>query len=181
MQEITLTSGVVVRCQAVPPMAVTEVVADHPDLSDPPIPYEQIEGIAGLTEAPAREGTDLYHEYYRERKRIEGLRAKLQDDFVWDYGVLDWKYPESKNVVDGIIEWKYSKSEFVDTPPKTWQFPQRIKDYGKLPRSGERGRRVDYIKYELLGTPDDVTSAQEIIYSIAPITGREVDLSLIHI
>ena len=161
MQEITLASGVVVRCQAVPPMAVTEVVADHPDLADPPIPYEQIEGIAGLTEAPAREGTDLYHKYYEERKRIEGLRTKLQDDFVWDYGVIEWCYPEDE--------------EFVDTPPKTWQFPQRLKDYGKLPRSGERGRRVDYIKYELLGTPDDVTSAQEIIYSIAPITTREVD------
>jgi len=49
--------------------------------------------------------------------------------------------------------------------PDGWQFPAALAWAGITPRPGPEGRRADYIEYELLRDPADLTAVQQIIFN----------------
>jgi len=163
VREFALPSGTaVVRVRPIPPMMIADVMADNPDLVDPPIPLVK---VSGVTEKwlPARAGQSEYEEWVRERKGIEVLRARVQTDHTWDYGVVEWKYPADAE-------------EFSAEPPKAWKFPQWLKDRGKKARPGRIGRRVDFIRYSLIQTTGDMEATQIVMYAITnPLRKEETD------
>jgi hypothetical protein len=152
-REFVLPSGTaVVRVRSIPPMLVADVMAGNPDLVDPPIPLVK---VSGVTEKwlPARAGQPEYEEWVRQRDELKVLRAQMQTDYTWDYGIVEWKRP-------------VSAEEFVSVPPKAWVFPQWLKDNGRKPRPGKIGRRVDFIRYTLFQTTGDMEAAQIVMYAI---------------
>ena len=62
---------------------------------------------------------------------------------------------------------------FADTVvPEDWQFPEFAKRQGVQPREGEDGRKVDYIRYELLKTAGDISQAEQ---AMSGLTQDEVE------
>lgn len=161
-REFVLPSGMaVVRVRPIPPMMIADVMADNPNLVDPPIPLVK---VGGVTEKwlPARAGQPEYEEWVQQRRGLEMLRGQVQSDHMWDYGVPEWKYPTDE---------KFSKE-----PPKAWKFPQWMKSHGKKPRSGKTGRRIDFVRYTLFQTNRDMEAAQIVMYAITnPLRPEEID------
>lgn len=159
MEELTLFDGVLVRLQPVPNLAVTEVVTHDPTLADPPLPRVEHVSQIGRKKLPAKEGEPAYEEWLAQVAEVEKLRLVVQQDFTWDYGVLEWSE-------DGGKTW-------IDEPPKGWKFPERLKKWGLEP--SRYGKRVDYVKYHLFRNGDDLNKAQHVVYGIAaPLTHEEV-------
>ncbi len=50
------------------------------------------------------------------------------------------------------------------TLPADWQFPAALQYAGINPRSGDVGRKLDYIEYALLATGEDVRIVQMAMY-----------------
>jgi len=48
--------------------------------------------------------------------------------------------------------------------PADWKFPEVLQYANLHPREGEAGRKLDYIEYELLLTPEDVTQVTAAMY-----------------
>jgi len=161
-KEFVLPSGsFVVRVRPVPPMLVAEVLDDNPELAEPPIPLVEVKG-ATTKSLPARPGEPEYDEYLAERKRREKLRDAAQSDLTWDYGIVGWKL--------------VGEDEFETDPPGGWKLPAILKEYGKKPRPGKRGRRVDYIKYALVTRAKDMEVVQMAMYGMSsPLSRGEVD------
>ena len=62
---------------------------------------------------------------------------------------------------------------FADTVvPDDWQFPEFARQKGIVPREGEDGRKVDYIRYELLKTAGDISQAEQ---AMSGLTQDEVE------
>ena len=62
---------------------------------------------------------------------------------------------------------------FADTVvPDDWQFPGWALSQGLKPREGADGRKLDYIRYELLRQADDVRKAQRAM--LGQLTPEEV-------
>jgi hypothetical protein len=62
---------------------------------------------------------------------------------------------------------------FADTVvPEGWEFPAFASRQGVLPREGEDGRKVDYIRYELLKTAGDIRQAEQ---AMTGLTQEEVE------
>lgn len=164
-REFTLPSGTaVVRVRPIPPMMVSDVMADNPDLVDPPIPLVEVKGKTTPDKfLPARAGEPEYEEWVRQRDELKVLRSQVQSDHTWDLGMVEWKRPAD---VD----------EFTNHPPKAWRFPQWMRDRGRKPRSGKIGRRVDFIRYTLIATGKDMEAAQIVMYTITnPLRSEEAD------
>lgn len=163
MKEITLSTGVIVRARPVPPLLAAGVVNRRLDLRDPVMPLVEIKGVAGVEIVPARPGERVYEEWLQKRAEIENERNRLQDDFIWAYGIISWKLPGAQR--------------FTDKPPAKWEVPQVLQDFGVEPRTETLGRKLDYIQVELLQTPGDVELAQGVILGdVAEITDGEVDI-----
>jgi len=163
--ELTLPDGsAVVVLRSVSPFVTADVVAANPELAKPSIPYVEAKGVAGSQMLPARPGQEEYVTWEREVERVDQLRSQLQEDFTWDFGIVKWKVPPEAD-------------EFADTPPRSWKFPPLLKEYGRQPRSGKRGRRVDYIRTTLLSSSRSLEAAQIVVYGLrgSPLTTEEVD------
>lgn len=159
MEELTLFDGTIVRLQPTPNLVVTEVVSRDPDLANPPLPQVEHKSKMGKKMLYAKEGEPAYAEWVEECARVEELRLRAQQDFVWDYGV---------------VEWTEDGETWVDEPPDSWTFPERALKWGLEP--SKYGERVDYIKYHLLRNGDDLNKAQRVVYGIAaPLTEEEVE------
>lgn len=161
-REFALPSGMaVVRVRPIPPMMISDVMADNPDLIEPEIPLVKIGGI-GEKWVPARTGQPEYEEWVRARKAVEKLRDQVHADHTWDYGVAEWKYPVGE--------------EFSSVPPKTWKFPEWLKNHGKKPRHGVKGKRIDFIRYTLIRTNADMEACQVVMYALTnPLREEETD------
>jgi hypothetical protein len=162
VKEITLSTGTIVRARPVPPLLAAGVINRRLDLRDPVMPLVEIKGVAGVEVVPARPGEQVYEEWLQKRAETTAERNRLQDDFIWAYGIVSWKLPGTQR--------------FTDKPPAKWVIPQVLQDFGITPRTETLGRKLDYIQVELLQTPGDVESAQGVILGdITEITDQEVD------
>jgi len=162
MREITLSTGVIIRARPVPPLLASELTAGNPDLRAPDMPYVDVPGVAGTEIVPARPGQPEYETWARERDRIDDARRRIHQDFIWGYGVISWRLP--------------GESKFVDTPPDDWEIPEMCSYLGFVPREGSAGRRLDYIKTEIITTQPDVESVMKVTIGFTDeITDEEVD------
>lgn len=165
VKEITLSTGIAVRCKPVPPFSVTDIVRvvtrNRPDLQMPPRPTEKIEGAAGTTEAYVRMGTPEYDEWWAKCQEVDERLREEREGITHDLGIVEWKFPDSE-------EWS-------SDPPKKWKLPESVTDYGVKPREGKKGKRIDFIRHELLTSPKDVTDITDVIFGpMAPITEEEI-------
>jgi hypothetical protein len=165
-KEFLLPSGsAVVRVRSVPPMMGPEILDQDPDLAEPPLPMVKVEGGQGIPDKmlPARPGEPEYEAYLQERKRREKLYEARQSDLTWDYGIVAWRRPPESE-------------EWGEDPPKGWKFPAFLTEYGRKPRPGKRGRRVDFVKYVLIVAARDMEAVQMVMYGMSkPLTREEVD------
>ena len=163
--ELTLPDGsAVVTFRSVSPFVQAGIVKDRPDLAKPKLPYVEAKGVAGSQMLPARPGQPEYAEWEQKVDEIAAKRSDVQEDFTWDYGVVRWKMPPNAD-------------EYADMPPKDWKFPPILTEYGRKPRSGKRGRRVDYIHITLLAASRNLETAQMVVYGLktSPLTIEEVE------
>lgn len=160
--EVVLSDGTVVRARSVPPLMVNDIVTRNPELRDPPLPMVTIEGVAGSETVAAREGEAEYIAWITARDEIEAKRREVQDDFTWAYGVISWK--------------RSGTEKFMSQPPPKWKVDPIMAEFGCVPRNGNVGRRIDYIKYELLNNTEDTFLVQKVILGdVATLTKEEVD------
>lgn len=165
-EQVTLKDGTELRCRPVPPHAALAIHAEY-DLPQPPTtPMKQVESKAGHSEplpiGPGDDGWDEFtaarDEWHTEYARIKDEIAKREGDFVLDYAVVEWKRPDG---------------EWLSEPPASWEFPRVLLRHGI--KAGEN-ERLDYIKYELLQSHDDILAVQNVALSSArPLSREEVD------
>jgi len=163
-EEIELSTGATVRVRGVPPLMVIDVVARNPELREPRIPLVDVESVGGTEVMPARPGEEVYEKWMQARQDVEEARPRLQDEFMWYWGVVSWKLPEM--------------DRFTARVPKGWKFPPELKEFGLQPREGARGKRLDFIRYGLLVTPSDVEKARNVMFDIGSLTAMEVDAAV---
>jgi hypothetical protein len=60
--------------------------------------------------------------------------------------------------------------------PNEWTFPEALRRVGIEPRTGDDGRRLDYIEYELLRSAQDVKAVQDVMYG--PLGEQEVEAAV---
>ena len=161
-KEIVLSSGIVVRVRPVPPLLVGKVITTRPDLQSPMAPLVEVKGVAGTEIMAARPGEREYEEWAQKCTELRIIRDELQDNFIWNYGVVDWKHPGEKR--------------FTTEPPKDWVIPKLLSKFGLMPRTDdELERRLLYIQTVILATPEDLERTQEVILGeTTTITEREV-------
>jgi len=157
--EITLADGTVVRCEAVPFLADTEIIAAMPECRMPSPPVEVVNSKHGPTTATARPGTPEYNAWEVEADRVRAERARVERQAPFFLGVHSWKLSEEK--------------KFSEDVPKDWEFPRRLVALGVPPRAGEDGRRWDYIVYGLLRRAQDSSKVQRVLYGMEEITPEE--------
>lgn len=160
MEELVLSSGVTVRCEAVPLMATTEIIAVRPECRMPTPPVEVVKSRTGTTPVAAQPGTPEYAEWEREADAVRAARARIEDQAPFYLGVLEWK--------------QVGQSKFSERVPKGWAFSRRLAALGVEPREGEDGRCWDYIVYELLKSPVDHLAVQRVVFGASAITEEEV-------
>ena len=149
-KEVVLSSGIVVRVRPVPPLLVGKVVTTRPDLQSPLPPLVEVKGVAGTEIMPARQGEREYEEWAQKCAELKIVRNHLQDNFIWNYGVIDWKHPGEK--------------KFVAEPPKDWKVPALLSKFGLAPKTGDKlERRLLYIQTVILATPEDLETLQDVV------------------
>ena len=152
MQEITLSSGIVVRVRPVPPLLSSRVVIGRPDLRRPHLPLVEVKGVAGTELVTAREGEPEYERWVQQVDEIEAETKRVQDNFIWNWGVIAWRVPGSKR--------------FMKNPPKSWQMPELLVQFGLVPKKADAlTRRLLYIQSELIVTNDDFTLVSEVMFA----------------
>lgn len=150
LREITFEDGTTVRCQSVPPLAITAILANRPDCRVPPLAIEEIPSKGGTTRVPARPGSAEYEAWAKERDAAMHARQEVEEYGPYLIGVVDWKLP--------------GETEFSSAVPKGWQFPPRIAMLGAKPHPGEDGRLWDWIIYGLLVSNTRVRLVQGAIF-----------------
>jgi len=151
VQEITLFSGIVVRVRPVPPLLSRQVIANRADLRRPRPPLVEVKGVAGTELVAARAGEPEYELWVQRLDEIEVETRRIQDNFMWNWGVVDWREPGSE--------------KFVKDPPKSWQVPELLTQFGLVPsKTDALTRRLLYIQSELIVTNDDFTLVGAVMF-----------------
>lgn len=164
VQEITLSSGIVVRIRPVPPLLSRQVIANRPDLRRPRPPLVEVKGVAGTELVAARAGEPEYELWVQRLEEIEIESRHIQDNFIWNWGVIGWREPGAR--------------EFAQSPPKSWRVPELLVQFGVVPAKADAlTRRLLYIQSELIVTNDDFTLVSRVMFAeSALLTDEEVEL-----
>lgn len=152
MKEVELTDGTMLRCEEIPPLALSQAIAGNPKCRKPAFPMEQIVGVAGTTSVPARPGTAEYDAFE------EACAAADQEiDRIRSLGPF----------LLGVVSWKHSgEKKFTNKVPSDWEFPVRVQILGIQPQEDAAGRLWDYIVYELIRGADNYANVQEVILGV---------------
>lgn len=164
MREKQLSNGYKIRCKDVPPYAVTMVYDRNPQ---PVYPFIEEISIAGsVEELPALEGTEEFAQWQEE---MRNWRVRINADL------------RTTRLALGVISWKSPNGEWTDAPPKDWEVPRFLREFHEVETSDKESlRRVQYIQFELVQTPDDMEWLEEAVgltrtSQSAPITEEEVE------
>jgi hypothetical protein len=148
-KEITLSSGIVVKVVPVPQKAYDVIRMKYPD---PPIPIEETSKTATGETMRYENPNDL--DYRKELAASERSRQ-----LAWAEAMLLFGLPEV-------------------VVPDDWEPPTddiRYIDPDWSPREGDRGRRLDYIEWELLHTIVDEQKVINAINALSMISEEVVD------
>lgn len=180
LQKLTLDNGYLVRCRPVPPHAGLTLYMQAKDRL-PPTPEQpmmEAKSVAGHSEqVPAPKGGPEWEAYQLALAAWGTEAAKIQQDdrvrhtnFRLSYCIVDWKPPLSWS--KRILRRLLGKDPWQAQPPKDWEFPSALIEYGVAIPSK---RRIDFIHYELLATNRDVEAIMSISIGGADLTEEEVD------
>lgn len=148
-KEITLSTGETIFVATVPQKLGDILRKQYPD---PPIPIKED------TEHPTATGEPVFYEDPRDPAYLlEVARVRAQHNLKWGEGQLLFGLPH----IEVPKGWKPQTDDIQYFDPD-WQ-----------PRPGEKGRKIDYIEWELLKNPADMTL---FIITINELTGVEEEL-----
>lgn len=168
-ENVTLKDGTVLQCRPVPPHAAIAIHSEYNLPQPPALPMKQQPSKAGHSEplpiGPGDEGWDEFREardeWQVEYQRIKDEISKRESEFVLDFSIVAWK--------------RLGDDEWQTDPPEDWEFPAVLLRHEITPSSN---LRLDYIKYELLQSADDIYAMQEVaVGNTHPLTREEVDAS----
>jgi len=154
----------VVRVRPVPPLLSRQVIANRPDLRRPRPPLVEVKGVAGTELVAARAGEPEYELWVQRLEDIETESRRIQDNFIWNWGVTSWREPGSE--------------AFTEDPPKSWRVPELLIRFGVVPAKADAlTRRLLYIQSELIVTNDDFTLVSGVMFAESTLlTDEEVEL-----
>jgi hypothetical protein len=123
----------------------------------------EVKGVAGTELVPAREGQPEYERWVQQVDEIEAESRRVRDNFIWNWGVVSWCYPNTK--------------KFMKNPPRSWQVPELLVQFGLVPKKTDAlTRRLLYIQSELVVTNDDFTLVSNIMFAeTALLTEEEIE------
>lgn len=158
IQEVTLSTGVVVRCRPVPPYALQVI---HEKFPVPVYPVEKIESAAGHVEVkPVLRDTPEWEQYQEDLMKYNKIRAVAVMDFSMTYSIVSWRLPDS--------------SEWVTEPPDTWKVPDIMAHFDVTTSDDPYDRRLQFLKYTLIQRDSDLLALDAIAADMQPITKKEV-------
>jgi len=140
-----------------------QVTANRADLRRPRPPLVEVKGVAGTELVAARAGEPEYELWVQRLDEIETETRHIQDNFIWNWGVVSWREPGSK--------------EFTEDPPKSWRVPELLVRFGVVPAKADAlTRRLLYIQSELIVTNDDFTLVGGVMFAeSALLTEEEIE------
>ncbi|WP_347245703.1 hypothetical protein [Thermogutta sp.] len=140
MNKLTMTTqqGVVITLRRVPAYAMANVGSE---IRLPKEPLVEVKTVAGIERVPALQGSPERLQYERELEDALAAQERARLCFAVNYGVVEWK--------DGRV----TRTQ----PPDDWELDPLL---GNISTGN---RRVDYILFELLTAPDDLTTAIKMI------------------
>ena len=144
--------GLTIRVYMPPAVKISAVVAKKYPMPEAPI--KQIPTAAGeieriqVVDDPA---------YLAEKARVEEARRKESDEWYYLYALRDVQAPDDFDVE------VYRPLAEAETP-------------GWTPREGERGRKLDYLEWELLADPAVYNKIQNALIEMMTIDEEVVDL-----
>jgi hypothetical protein len=158
-----------VWARPVPPYAEVDVDLALPA---PPIPKVTIKSVAGHEEtARVLPETQEWEDFQAARRAWDSNRKQALMNFQTDYGVVQWRYPNSE--------------EIHTQPPESWVAADVLARWNVWIEPG--GRRVAFIKYCLIQTqsdqqklekitlPESALSTKEILAAMVPSESPEMD------
>ena len=120
----------------------------------PEIPIRELKTVAGETE---RIQIVDDPDYLAEKARIEVERDKERDEWYYLYALRDVKVPDNFDVE------VYRDLAVLENPD--WQ-----------PRTDARGRKLDYLEWELLGDPSNYNRVQNALVQMMTVDEEVVEL-----
>lgn len=161
MRDVTVSTGAVLRCRPVPPYLLATLRGKLP--LPPRLPKLNLQSAAGTEVAKALPESPEYEEYRIAQQEWERKRTQIFTDFTLDFGIVEWRLPESE--------------EWTNTPPDGWQLDPVLVRWGLVEAAGEP--RVAYIKSELIVTDADMNLVDSVTNEPAPVTEGEVQQALV--
>lgn len=161
MKEITLSTGVVLRCRLVPPYLRDSAFASVPE---PEFPMLSLKSAAGGTEEqPALEGSPEYEVYMQEMAGYRRTLRRISLEFDLLYGVAAWKL--------------LNTDKFTEDIPSGWELPSIMKRYGVTPAEDPDERRIQFVRW-LIKTDKDVDAVEDAIGGAESLTEEEVETAI---
>jgi hypothetical protein len=152
--------ALLVHTRQIPSYASLQVSAQFKRPDAPKIKVHSVAGHDELKDAPT--DSPEWAEYSKQVREIDKQIERAQSDFLYDYAVESWS-------CDGGKTW-------VSDAPPDWKFPDVFIRHGIQPSDN---RRVDYIRYELITSNEDVGALfDDALGNTAPITDQEVSAAL---
>jgi hypothetical protein len=162
MKEITLQDGTVVRTRLVPPYAYGVI---HKHIPEPEYPTVKLQSASGgVEEAPALQESPEWQEYQKKWKQYRRQVGEATIDFSLAYGILGWRRP--------------NQEKFHNEVPADWEIDPILQDYGLHTAKTKSERRIQFIRYELLTTEEDVAAVEVAIGIKDEIVSKEVEDAL---
>jgi hypothetical protein len=161
LTEKTLSSGYEVRLRPVPPLARGEML-DMSKYVHPTMPMQEVRtGKDKATVEYVAYGAN-HPEMIAWRRECDRLDQQLYDDsreFSYSYGLHSWRSDGSK---------------WTTAPSEDWEIdPAFVKLLGD---GTDYERRLAFIKTELVLSPDDLNTVNEVVYSIQPVKDTDLDV-----
>lgn len=167
VEEIKLSSGVLVKCRPVSPLAIGPVYRSIPE---PDFPMVDVSSAAGgAEEHPALQGTEEYVEYQRKMRAYRGELGNAIMDFKLNYGIVAWSWDNGET-------WHQNPSD-------DWEVHPALKYWGVETPTNMYEKRVLYIRNELILCEADDDKIADVVgskpgKSTAPITDEEIKAQL---
>ena len=141
----------------IPSYASLQIAAEYQKPDPPKIRVRSVAGHDELKDAPL--DSPEWAEYARQAQEVERKVEQARSDFLYDYAIEAWSWDDDGN--------------WLTDAPDGWTFPAVFTRHGIQPSAN---RRVDYIRYELITSNEDVAILfQDALGNTAPITDAEVD------
>jgi len=149
-KEIKLSTGVTVTVHPVPQKIYDVIRMRHPD---PPVPI--LEDDRTATGEPMRFEDRDDPDYLQAKREAEQARQMAWAEASLLFGLPDVQVPDG---------WEPPTEELEYLTGGQWQ-----------PRQGEKGRKLDYIEWELLAVVGDYQRVQAAINQLAMVSEEAVD------